>query len=299
MELNGLHILLTYQCNYECDHCFVWGSPWQSGVFTLPQIRQALQQAQATSSIQQIYFEGGEPFLYYPILVQGVQLAVKMGFQVGIVTNAYWATSKEDAHEWLRPLAGLVEDLSVSSDLYHSDQAVSPQSQHALAAAEHLGIPVGVISIAPVCQPERPGTVGQLPIGESEVMFRGRAAEKLAPQAAKHPWRQFDRCPHEDLANPGRVHLDPNGNLHICQGISIGNIYQVELRDICRRYSPSEHPLLQALMDGGPVALVEHYRLAHQEAYADACHLCYEARLALRPRFPETLTPDQMYGVIR
>ena len=27
MKLSGLHFLLTYRCVYECDHCFVWGSP--------------------------------------------------------------------------------------------------------------------------------------------------------------------------------------------------------------------------------------------------------------------------------
>ena len=34
MKLSGLHLLLTCQCTFECDHCFVWGSPWQSGVMT-------------------------------------------------------------------------------------------------------------------------------------------------------------------------------------------------------------------------------------------------------------------------
>ena len=26
MKLNSLHVLLTYQCNYECDHCFLFGA---------------------------------------------------------------------------------------------------------------------------------------------------------------------------------------------------------------------------------------------------------------------------------
>ena len=38
MKLSGLHLLLTYQCTFECDHCFVWGSPWQTGTLTLEQI---------------------------------------------------------------------------------------------------------------------------------------------------------------------------------------------------------------------------------------------------------------------
>ena len=37
-------------------------------------------------------------------------------------------------------------------------------------------------------------------------------------------------------------------------------------------------------------------KLAHDDGYADHCHLCYESRRALRSRFPDVLTPDQMYG---
>ncbi|MBP1704235.1 MAG: Radical domain protein, partial [Chloroflexi bacterium] len=59
MELSGLHILLTYCCNFECDHCFVWGSPQQIGTLTLQQIRQVLYQARETGTVEWIYFEGG------------------------------------------------------------------------------------------------------------------------------------------------------------------------------------------------------------------------------------------------
>ncbi len=62
MKLSGLHILLTYQCTYECDHCFVWGSPRQNGVLTIEQIAEALTQAKE-AGVEWIYFEGGEPFL--------------------------------------------------------------------------------------------------------------------------------------------------------------------------------------------------------------------------------------------
>jgi hypothetical protein len=52
MRLEGLHILLTYQCSYECDHCFVWGSPWQKGTLTLEQMEQILEQAKGLASLQ-------------------------------------------------------------------------------------------------------------------------------------------------------------------------------------------------------------------------------------------------------
>ncbi|MHC4067630.1 MAG: radical SAM protein [Planctomycetota bacterium] len=297
MRLSGLHLLLTYQCNLECDHCFVWGSPRQSGTMSLRVIRGGLQQAQALGTVEWIYFEGGEPFLYYPVLLRGVQMAAGMGFQVGIVSNGYWATDLEDASEWLRAFAGSIQDLSISSDLYHGDEKVGQQANNACAAARHVGIPAGVISVA---QPEATNAalaLGQLPQGESAVMYRGRAAEKLVARAVRRPWSHFTECPCEDLREPERVHLDPLGNVHICQGIAIGNIFRAPLNQICDRYQPDAHLVTGPLLDGGPAELVRRYELPHAERYADACHLCYEARCVLRGRFPETVTPDPMYGV--
>lgn len=294
MQLSGLHLLLTNRCTYECDHCFMWGSPWQNGVMTLENIRHILRQGKDVRTVKSIYFEGGEPFLFYSVMLKGIQEAVEMGFKVGIVSNSYWATSVEDALEWLSPLVGLIGDLSVSSDLYHGEEV----AKNAAQAAQQLGIPIGEISIA---QPEAVDAAhvqGQLPLGGSAVMYRGRAVEKLAPRATTRlPWEQFTTCPHEDLRDPGRVHVDPFGYMHVCQGISIGNIYQTPLREICKQYDPDTHSIAGPLLAGGPAELVRRYSLSHADGYADACHLCYTARLTLRERFPDVLAPGEMYGI--
>ena len=297
MKLTSLHLLLTYQCVFECDHCFVWGSPRQSGTMTLGQIREILRQAHEAGSIESIYFEGGEPFLYYPVLVKGVQEAARQGFQTGVVSNAFWATNLEDAIEWLRPLAGLIQDLSVSSDLFHWTERISQNVENARKAAEQLGIPIGMIEVS---QPEETNlrdAFGQLLQGASAVMYRGRAAENLIGRVTWQPWEQFTKCPHEDLQEIGRGHLDPLGNLHACQGISIGNIFEKSLKELIESYKFETHPIIGALVQGGPVELVRRFDLGHSDTYADACHLCYTSRQLLRGRFPEILTPDQMYGV--
>ncbi|MBI3150804.1 MAG: radical SAM protein [Chloroflexi bacterium] len=297
MKLSGLHILLTYQCTFECDHCFVWGSPWQKGTLTYEQIEQILEQAKE-AGVTSIYFEGGEPFLYYAILVRAVRKAADMGFSVGIVSNAYWANSVADAEEWLRPFAGRVDDLTVSSDLFHCGECLGERPQNALVAAKWLNIPTGMISIA---QPDVDAkqTHGQIEEEEGAVMYRGRAAKMLAEKATSHPWERFDSCPHEDLREPGRVHLDPLGNIHICQGLVIGNLFEKSLKQICEEYNTDAHPICGLLLNGGPAALVTEYNLHHAAHYADACHLCYEARTTLRQRFPDLLAPDQMYGVMK
>jgi hypothetical protein len=207
-----------------------------------------------------------------------------MGFSVGIVSNAYWANTVADAIENLQPFASRIEDLTVSSDQFHCGETLGERPQNALIAAKWLNIPTGMITVDP-------------PEAQAESLkYRGRAS-LLAARAAPRPWTEFTRCPHEDLREPGRVHVDPFGNLHICQGLVIGNLFETSLRQICDEYDADAHPICGPLLAGGPAALVTNYDLPHASAYADACHLCYEARTVLRARFPALLAPDQMYGV--
>ena len=294
--LTGLHLLLTYECNYACDHCFVWGSPSQSGTMTLESVERILAEATALGTIEWIYFEGGEAFLYYPVLRAGIDRARQLGFKVGIVTNAYWATTEADALKLLEPLAGSIDDLSISSDAYHGGADGSEQTDIARQVARQLEIPVNFICVAEPGAADAPGAAGQLPPGESAVLYRGRAAEVLASKVDTKLWEEFDECPWEELRHPERVHVDPFGNLHICQGISIGNLFEQPLPEIMAGYDPDEHPIVGPLLAGGPAEMARRYGLPHAEGYADHCHLCYTMRCALRERFPDVLLPDQMYG---
>ena len=295
--LSGLHLLMTYECNYECDHCFVWGGPAQHGTMTEETIEHILKQAGELGTVEWIYFEGGEVGLYYQLLCYGVRLAREHDFKVGIVTNAYWATTDAEAMEWLQPFAGAVEDLSISDDAYHGSEDGVQHTRIARQAAEQLDIPVDFISVAGPEAADVQGASGQLPAGESSVLFRGRAAEKLASRVQPVPWKQFTECPWEELRHPERVHVDAFGNLHICQGISIGNLLERPLTEIMRDYDPDNHPIVGPLLAGGPVEMVNRYKLPHEQDYADACHLCYASRCKLREKFPDVLAPDQMYGI--
>jgi hypothetical protein len=297
VKLSGLHLLQTYLCTAECDHCFVWGSPWQRGTMTLDDIGQILDQAEDLGTIRSIYFEGGEPFLFYAVMLAGVRMAHERGFQVGIVTNSYWANSERDALEWLRPFKGLISDLSISSDLFHADDEMSAQAMNAQAAAKQLGISTGVISIAQPDAADAASAEGQLPAGESQVMCRGRASSTLADRFELVHWEAFDECPFENLRDLGRVHVDPLGHVHICQGISLGSLFETPLEEICAGYDPDTHAITGPLLAGGPAELVRQYDLDLRQSYVDACHLCYLARLSLRDRFPDILTPDQIYGI--
>lgn len=295
--LTGVHFLLTYECNFGCDHCFLYCGPHAKGTFTADGIRAVLVEALKIGTVSQVYFEGGEPFLYYPLMLEGVRLAKELGFKVGVVTNAYWATTMEDAELWLRPLlqAGL-SSLTVSDDAYHHGTAQPTPAKRALLAAEQLGIAAGSICIEkPTVSMETTQGKGEPVIGGG-VMFRGRAVE-LVEGLPRKPWATFTSCPFEDLREPKRVHVDCYGNVHLCQGLSMGNLWETPFSILVASYDARAHPICGPLLEGGPAALATAYQVPHEPGYVSACHLCYLTRRALLDRFPALLAPRQVYGL--
>ena len=298
--LTGIHFLLTYMCNLKCDHCFVYSGPDAKGTFTLGQIRMALDEATKIGTIKWVYFEGGEPFLFYPLMLEGIKIARSMGFKVGVVTNAYYATSEEDAELWLTPLCKLgISDLSISDDSFHYEEEKDNLAKRALAAAKRLGMPVDSICIekptveADIDKEQNKGA----PVIGGGAMFRGRAVEKLVEGLPQRRWEEFTECPYEDLKEPERVHLDPYGNVHLCQGLSMGNMWETPLSMLVKNYNADSHPICGPLVRGGPALLAKEYNVKHEDKYVDACHFCYLVRLALLDKFPKYLAPRQVYGL--
>lgn len=296
MALDGVHVLLTYTCLYECDHCFLYCGPSAQGTFTARQLDELMDEVAKVDSVTRVYFEGGESFLFYPLLLHGVRLARAAGFKVGLVTNAYWATSVEDAIMWLEPLRNLgIDELSLSDDAFHfGGRGVSP-ARKAAAAADRLGVPHSLIEIEPpAAQPKVLGDKGE-PIIGGDVRLRGRAVEKCLDGLPLRSREAFTICPYEDLDALGRVHVDAFGHVQVCQGLSIGNFLKTPFSEIIQNYRPENHPLIRDLKRGGPAALAAQVEVGSE--FVDACHCCYVARRALIDRYPERLAPRQVYGL--
>ena len=292
--LTSIHFLLTYTCTFECDHCFLYCSPRTKGTFTAQQLREAFRQISEMRGVTSVCFEGGEPFLYHPLLLEGLRLARDRGLKSTIVTNSYWANSFEDALLWLKPIKEIgIDELSLSDDAFHHGEAENP-AHIAAEAARALGIAESAITIdPPTCLPD---TRKGAPVVGGGVLFRGRAIEKLGEGLPLKPWQSFDSCPHEELEKPRRVHVDSFGNVHICQGISIGNMWKTPLDQIDREYESEFHPVCGPLVEGGPAQLARDNAVEPDSGYIDACHLCWLTRQNLVDRLPEALCPRQVYG---
>lgn len=298
MSLKGVHFILTYMCNFECDHCFLYCGPKAKGVFTINQIRNVLEECRKIGTVENVCFEGGEPFLFHPLLCESVKLAHEKGFKTAIETNTYWATTEEDAGIWLRPLrkAGL-STIEVSDDAFHHGEKTDNSAKRALAAAKKIGLNVNSICIKkPAVQDDGDQEKGR-PIYLGGPKLRGRAVQKLIEGLPTQSFENFTECSREDLRDPGRVHIDPFGHVHLCQGVSMGNMWETPLAELVDNYDPEAHPVSGPLLRGGPAELAKEHNLQHKAEYVDACHMCSMMCLALMDRFPEYIAPRQAYGL--
>lgn len=298
MTVTAIHFILTYTCTFECDHCFLYCGPQSEGTFSISQIKGVLEEIKKLDSIDSVCFEGGEPFLTYPVMIEAIKQSKQIGLETAIETNSFWATSLDNALLWLQPLkdAGL-DLLETSDDQYHFGETKLSPAANARKAAKQLGIELNTICI------DNP-TISALdkikkgePIYQGSPKFRGRAVEKLTEGLPRKSKNLFTECPFEDLRNPGRVHIDPFGNIHLCQGISLGNFMKRSLAELITTYEPDAHPICGPLLKGGPLELEDTYGIDIGDTSVDTCHHCAKVCMALLDRFPEFLTPKAVYGL--
>ena len=104
--LEEIHFLLTYTCNYECDHRFLYCGPWSQGTFTPAQVEEVLDETVKIGTVKGIHFEGGEPLLFYPLLTHAVRAAHDRGFwEDSPITRAPGRFTELWSKEFLMPAA--------------------------------------------------------------------------------------------------------------------------------------------------------------------------------------------------
>jgi hypothetical protein len=247
---------------------------------TAEQVDQFLDAVVAMKIVTGVCAEGGESFTRYDVVVHFLRRATARGLSASALTNASWVTSRQRAEEGIKELmeAGLTS-LGISTDEWHRQMVPVERVDTLLEVCAAAGL-----------------SANRMETTLDGVMFRGRAAERLARLRPLRPASELTTCPHEKLDEPSRCHLDCYGRLHLCQGLCVGAGGPAEA---WASYDPGRHPIVRLLMEGGPLALA---RFAAErgfiiaEGYVDACHLCYRAREHLRSSFPELLGPDEMYG---
>lgn len=119
-ERKILSLLVTLRCTAECGECGSHSGPHVRGRLDESDAVRLIEQA-AADQYQVVVFTGGEPMIYGVGLRRLVRRAHDLGLSTRMVSNAFWALSREKARARLAPLvdAGL-QELNVSTGDEHS-----------------------------------------------------------------------------------------------------------------------------------------------------------------------------------
>ena len=318
MKLNGLDILLTYACTGRCAHCCYRAGPGRGQTMTVGEVEGYLS-AVADQSLEGILLFGGEPFLCYGLLKACIPLAASLA-PVLVFTNGYWATDPGTAR---RRLSGLQEAgldyILFSVDAFHQAHVPLERIATGIDAARDLGYRTIEVDNRFLGTPDADNVFNRrtrasmtrlaglcdldgVNVYDGPARMVGRAADELSPYLEEQA-TDFARCPLPgylggDILAPTGVEIHPGGCVNLCAGLALGNAKQHPLNEIVSGYDPDAHPILRVLAregSAGLLALAQRHGYEFAVSYVDACHLCYETRRFLRPRYAEYLAPMYSY----
>ena len=314
-------LLLTYRCTLACPHCLFSCTPRHPRRFhDVERGIRYLRMLRATDRC--VHIAGGEAMLEYETVLAICRGASRYGAAPHFIeTNATWCTNTAKVHARLTELrdAG-VRGLYISADPFHL--AFYPVDRYLRcyeAAAELFG--QRNVAAEPLTKEQLLGMqrVGRDPARLTEYVrgspprMVGRAGEVLAQYLPARPIADLVRDHMWHDAPPGmscawefspqtmwEIHLDPYGNVQTCCGVILGNVEHTPFGELMAAGFATDNPIITALREQGPVGLLHlaeglGYR---REQYVQKCHLCWRVRKFLRPHYPDTLGPDEIYRAL-
>ncbi len=120
----------------DCDYHYNCRSGWEKEAMSSQVLRQALEAVLIWSRTPQVHLTGGEPFLHFPLLLEGTRMAAELGIAAYIETSGSWCTDEDEAVERFGALreAGL-QAVFGSCSPFHAERIPPVRTMHAVRAA--------------------------------------------------------------------------------------------------------------------------------------------------------------------
>ena len=303
-----LGIILTYRCHSGCKHClYNCGPRWEKEAMSPETLRQALEAVTIWPQRPQVHLTGGEPFLHFPLLLEGARMATELGIVAYVETSAGWCTDEEEAVERFSALrqAGL-QAILISCSPFHAERIPPARTMRAVRAALDVfgarRVTVYLPDFLQVVQSfsddlERPTPLSryeeELGVeGAHRILWQGygiisggRAGYRLGHLVDRHPAAAFAGaiCAGE-LLYARHSHFDLYGNFipAFCGGLAVGDWHN--LPQLLDDFQAGRYPsLVGVLIERGPYGLCEMAQERYDyrplpEGYTGKCHLCVDVR---------------------
>jgi hypothetical protein len=299
-------IILSYRCHSACKHClYNCGPRWERGPMSSAALQEALDAVTLWPRPPQVHFTGGEPFLHFDLLLQGVRWAVERGIVSYVETSASWCIDDEATRQRFTKLkqAGM-QAILISCSPFHAEKIPPARTLRAVRASLEVYGARGTIVYQPeylkviqLFDIERPTplTRYEQEFGVEEagrilwqgygIISGGRSGFQLGHLVPKYPAEEFAgmNCA-RDILFAHHSHFDLYGNYisGFCGGLTVGSWRELShaLDDFRAGRYP---PLIETLVERGPYGLAQMARerydyLPEPAGYAGKCHLCADVR---------------------
>lgn len=296
LTFDQLVLTLGYRCNMVCKSCFIGEKLFDHETqLTYEDAIRVIESAARLQTIGTIAFVGGEPFIFYKLMLKiGAYIHAHYGCPLNVTTNGSWAKSPEAARKLLSPLRNVgLGWLMLSLDQYHLEHASLDQAMHCLNGSLDYGINTAVQVIRRVGAPTAKDfkemltdrvDVDRIEWIENPCSAIGNAASMLGREQLE--W--YDDIP-PGGCNAGEIlNIQPDGEIKPCCGsglmakrLSLGN---AKTEDVDRQVRAAETDgILNSLIaEQGPRGLARLLREAgradlveRHAPFTDACYACH------------------------
>ncbi len=319
-ELKVAAILFTYRCTISCRHClFACRGARPDVVMDAGRCVRYLEQLHQLGRV--VHIAGGEPMLYWDVLVEVLDRAARADVAPHFVeTNCSFA----DGDAVVRDRFTFFKDhglfgVLLSADPYHQAHVPPDNFLRARRIAREVFGPENVWATdapeeqvrdyARIARDERrlaeyvrahtPMLVGSA-CGDLGRFVETYPIDRIPPQ---HGWNGQPRPRHcADEFGAERiweVHIDPYDNIQTNCGVILGRADRMPIGEVLARGPAQANFIARTLSQAGPVGLAEFARREHgfqiPEQSQQKCALCFVARCFLRKYYPRILGPGEIY----
>jgi hypothetical protein len=299
-------IILTYRCQSGCKHClYNCGPRWGKEAMAPDALRQALEAVATWPQTPQVHLTGGEPFLHFPLLLEGVRLGTELGIRCYVETSASWCTDETEMLERFATLhkAGL-QTILISCSPFHAEKIPPIRTLRAVRAALDVFGTDRVIVYLPnfleivqLFDIERPTPLSRYEEefgieGARRILWQGyaiisggRSGYELGHLIPRYPAMAFAQADCSgDILYAHHSHFDLYGNFisGFCGGLRVGDWH--DLPRILADFQAGRYPpLIEVLVERGAYGLFEMAQEQYgyeplPDGYAGKCHLCVDVR---------------------
>lgn len=235
-----LSVIITFQCNAECDQCGTFSSPRERGMIDEVVLRQLIDEAKKLK-FEAIVFTGGEATLRWNALKRLIKYASNQGLLTRLVTNAVWATSRTKGLEKLNELcaAGLNE-INFSTGDEHKRFVPLSSVANAINAAMVEGIPHRtMIETRSSSKFSCEELLSEFPLDQRETIQGALIESPWMPMSPFHEYGYDEKTPTANSANLhahmgcdsvlGTYVAYPDGKLSACCGLGARMIEEMHV----------------------------------------------------------------------